>query len=567
MSMLSVLKGAKLRGSQRQRMLLENRSEGESSVRPCPRHKGLEEAQARLAAIVESSNDAIIGKSLDGKITSWNLGAEKIFGYTSTEAIGQPGSILLPEGRAGEERDILTQISLGQRVNRIESERVRKDGTRIQVSLTISPIKDSSGKVIGASKIARDITERKQQEEELRQAKEAAEAANRAKSAFLANMSHEIRTPMNAILGFSQLMGREANLTPLQKQYLETINRNGEHLLALINDILEMSKIEAGKSRLNLEASDFHVLLEDLEAMFRPRAESKQLRFNVERSATLPRVLEMDENKVRQIFINLLGNAVKFTTQGFVALRVESQPTTESDWYRIVSEVQDTGPGISESEARETLFGPFAQAEAGQRSRGGTGLGLAISREFARLMGGDITVTSQYGKGSIFRVELLLKASPDKLLRESKDEGSLPRFQLGNLRPRLLVVDDLKDNRMLISRMVDGAGLEFREAINGREAIQIYETWKPNLIIMDMRMPVLDGYDAIRHIRASAEGKKVKILGITASAFDENRARVMATGADDFLAKPFRVEDLFHKIGTLLNLELVSGNASAGSAV
>ena len=394
--------------------------------------------------------------------------------------------------------------------------------------------------------------------EGLLRAKEAAEAANRAKSAFLANMSHEIRTPMNAILGFSQLLLRTSTLTPLQSQYLDTINRSGEHLLALINDILAMSKIEAGRVTLNPTTFDIHGLLADLESMFRLRTEAKHLRFSVESSPQMPRLVVADEAKLRGVLINLLSNAVKFTHQGQITLRVWAESAAESD-RRLLVEIEDMGVGISAEEIGR-LFEQFEQTQSGRDAGTGTGLGLAISRKFVRLMGGDLTVRSQVGKGSIFRFAIPLGLGKEDDLAFLR-KRAIPRRVL-SLRPgtppcRVLVVDDVEDNRVLLARMLGAVGFETRQAFNGAEGVAQFAAWQPHLILMDKRMPVMDGHQAIDRIRARAGGQGVRIILLTASAFEENRQEALAAGADDFLGKPFRESELLEKIETLLGVEYV----------
>lgn len=421
-----------------------------------------------------------------------------------------------------------------------------------EYEISVSPLFDANGQLFGSVHINHDISEKKRTEA-LRIAKEAAETANRAKSAFLANMSHEIRTPMNAILGFSQLMRRDPDLTPTQRQHLETISRSGEHLLTLINDILEMSKIEAGRLTLHQEPFDLHALLRDIETLFRLRTDAKKLTFSVAFNGDIPQCVKGDEGKLRQILINILGNAVKFTEEGGIVLRLRASGE-QAARFRLMAEVEDTGPGIPAEELNR-LFKPFVQSTVGIRSQGGTGLGLAISREYVQMMGGDFTVQSVVGAGSVFRFDLLLEETDGLSVTPKEAHRRVLRLAPAQRPLRILIADDKRDNRELLVQLLQAVGFDILAVANGAEALQEFLRWRPDLILMDTHMPVMDGMEAIRHIRQSESAKEVRIISVTASAFSENRREMLAAGADDFIGKPFREEELFEKMGKLLHIE------------
>ena len=385
-----------------------------------------------------------------------------------------------------------------------------------------------------------------------------AETANRSKSLFLANMSHELRTPLNAILGFSQLMVRDVMITPQQKDSLAIINRSGEHLLNLINDVLEMSKIEAGRIVVNSASFDLHQLLQTMSEMFQIRAEAKQLYLNFVLADDLPRYIVSDCRKLRQVLINLLSNAVKFTHIGGVTLRVTRDRSISNQAHnpvRLLFEVADTGKGIASNEISK-LFQPFVQTLVGIESEGGTGLGLAISRQFVQLLGGDIQVSSEVGKGSTFYfdLEVQLVRSPTRDNITSKKQ--IIAIASGQPSYRILVVDDCQENRDLLTQLLQTVGFSTRTANNGKEAIELWQEWHPHLIWMDIRMPVMDGYTATQKIKQNQQpNKPTIIIALTASAFDEQKEKILAAGCDDFVSKPFQEQVVFDKMTKYLGVE------------
>ncbi len=529
------------------------------------RKKAEEELKLRnvlLSTQQEVTIDGILVVDENGKILSFNRRFVEMWGI--------PSDVI--ESRSDERalESVLSKLVEPQQfINKVKYlYEHRQETSRDEIALVdgrtfdrySGPMLGADGRYYGRVWYFRDISERKEMERNLSRAKEAAEAASRAKGGFLANMSHEIRTPLNAILGFSQLMLRDSDLTAQQREHLDIINRSGEHLLALINDILEMSKIEAGRATLNPVTFDLHALLSDLQAMLRVRTEPKGLSLSLSVAADMPRYIVTDEGKLRQVLINLLGNAVKFTEQGGIGLRARVIRET-ADAFRLGFEVADSGIGIP-ADKLSAVFEAFEQAGA-TKAEGGTGLGLAISRQFVRLMGGDLRVSSELGTGSVFSFEVDAGRGLGDAVPSKSAVQRVIGLKPGTAPTRIAIVDDKKYNRQLLAKLLATVGFEVREAADGQEALALLSEWRPALMLMDMRMPVMDGYEATRRIKAMPDGGNTLIVGVTASAFEEKKNEVLAAGVDGFLAKPFKEEQLFGVIHDLLGIEYEYAAAEA----
>lgn len=390
---------------------------------------------------------------------------------------------------------------------------------------------------------------------ERKRAEDAAEAASRAKTAFLAHMSHEIRTPLNAILGYAQILQRDPALDPRQREAVATIGSSGAHLFGLIDDVLDLSKIESGKLELQVGSFSLSELIGRIEGMFQHRCDQKRLALEVVRTGDLETAVQGDEGKLRQVLINLLGNAVKFTDVGFVRLSV-----SRKDESRVRIEVTDSGPGIAE-EDRERVFRPFEQTEDGQ-NRGGTGLGLSISERFIRLMGGQLGVETDVGGGSLFHFEVPLPGAQEA--PPSSEDGVWHGHLAEGEAVKALVVDDVIENRQVLAAMLASIGCTVRTSASGEEALLEVDAWVPDIVFMDVWMPGAGGIATTQKILAAKRG--IKVVAHSASAFEQDQKRYLEAGFDDFFAKPFRWDRVCGSLSKLLGVKFEADNVGATEA-
>jgi PAS domain S-box-containing protein len=425
------------------------------------------------------------------------------------------------------------------------------NGEEVIFSSNKLPFIDQNNEVIGTIGTSVNITERLKSTEKLKIATEEAISANLSKSVFLSNMSHEIRTPLNAILGYSQLLQDDDNLTKGQYENLKTINRSGEHLLALINDILDMSKIEAGRITLKNADFNFSAVLKDVERLFKFKAAEKNIQLDIINVNYVPEIIFADESKIRQVIINLIGNAIKFTPEGFVQISVEN---LEGNFIKVG--VKDSGIGILKEE-QESVFRPFEQAKKGVKVSGGTGLGLAISKKFSNLMEGDITIESDYGKGSEFIFVFKYDES-----EQSNEKEEIEELKVVSLTPemkglKLAIVDDRFENRDILFQKLNPLGFDIQQAENGLDAVELYKKWKPDIILLDVVMPKLNGIEATRQILQLRGDHDVKIFIISASALESEQQEVMNIGATAFIKKPVHFVDLLTELVDKGNVEFI----------
>ena len=529
------------------------------------REQALRESETRFRLAFDHANTGMCLVDLQGRLFQVNDKMSEIFGYSREELEGMTVNDLIGPEEAVLSPTFIERAVGGRGDSGIFEKRYRHRQGHVVHGLVASALaRDAQGQPLYFILQVQDIGERKRHEQELLQARDAAEAANRTKSVFLANMSHEIRTPLNAVLGCAQVLARDATLNDDQRQSLHSIQRAGEHLLTLINDILDLAKIEAGRLTLRHETFDLEALTQDLEQLFQEQVRRRGVALEF-RIRIPSRTVRGDVTKLRQVLINLLGNALKFTPAGRVSLWI-APPAADDGRLRF--DVIDTGVGIAPTD-QARIFEPFIQSDDGQRLPGGTGLGLAVSRRLVQLMGGALTlVRSAPGQGSQFSFVLRLPpAAEDR-------PGAVPQAPVIGLVPgqpgcRILIVDDLADNRAPLRALLESLNaaadppiLEVREAADGREAVAVWEDWQPRLIFMDLRMPVMSGEEATRRIKArmterAAAAAPTAVVALTASAFEEDRESILAGGCAAFARKPFQAEEVFDLLERLAGVRFI----------
>jgi len=515
-------------------------------------------AQFYLSALVGSADDAIISKTLNGIVTSWNQGAEKIFGYRADEMIGQPVTKLIPSDHPNEEPRILERLRRGERIEHYETQRLRKDGRIIDVSITVSPIRNKDGAIIGASKIAREVTERKRVEarerDALRQAEIAraqAEQASQSKDEFLATLSHELRTPLTAILGWVRMLGTGKLDSQAQKKAIDVIERNVKAQAQLVEDLLDVSRIISGKFRVEVKSVQPSTVIDAALDALRPAADAKEIRLQIVADSAAGPVLG-DFHRLQQAVWNLLSNAIKFTPKGG---RVLVELARVSSHVEI--SVTDNGIGIR-NDFLPYIFNRFSQADASPtRTYGGLGLGLAITKSIVELHGGSIAAASSgEGRGATFTMKLPLAASrrdrralsdPDLSLATSL-EGPIELVGL-----RILVVDDEIDTCDMLRFLFERCGAQVQTATSAKDAFGIVEVWNPDVLVSDIGMPEVDGYELIRRIRAqgSARNTKLPAVALTALTRIDDRVKALAAGYQMHVAKPVEPVELLTVVASL----------------
>ncbi|MBT4643800.1 MAG: PAS domain S-box protein [Deltaproteobacteria bacterium] len=532
------------------------------------------ESEERFRAIFNNAPVGIIQADLNGNTIVSNLEYQRMLGYTQYDLNKMKFVDYTHPEDAAFSCDQYKQLASGAIDHyQLEKQYFHHKGHFIWVNIYAALIKDDNDEPQSTITMAVDVTGRKQDETELKkyreeleelvhhrtkeliEAKEMADSANQAKSEFLANMSHELRTPLNAIMGYSQIMQREKTLTDTQKNRLNIINQSGKHLLSLINDVLEMARIESGRASVVKKGFNLFELLKTLENSFSLKAKEKGLIliFNFEKGT--PQNIITDEGKLRQILYNLISNAIKFTDKGEVTIGVRFLYVTEAEQF-LEFEIKDTGPGIASNEYKK-LFSAFEQTQSGQQKQEGTGLGLAISQKFANILGGEIRFSSQEGLGSIFRVRIKVMTAKSDWVSPKKPNRQVVGLQPDQKRFLILIVEDDDNSRNILADTIKFAGFDVIEASNGQEGINLFRFRQPDLIFMDMRMPLMDGFQATQDIKNTNGKKSPPIIAVTAIAFEEDKVKVLESGCDGYIRKPVQANEIYDALHKYLGVQFV----------
>ncbi len=508
-------------------------------------------SEEKYRELVQNAMSIILRLDSSGNITFFNEYAQEFFGYTEKEIIGKKavGTIVPVTETSGRNLETMIRdiLHCPGKYACNENENIRRDGTRVWIAWTNKAVSGSNGRDNEILCVGADITDRKNAETELQKAKDAAENANHAKSEFLANMSHEIRTPMNAILGFTDLLCSLVN-EETQKSYLEAIRSGGDNLLKLINDILDLAKIEAGRIDIQREPVELKAVFFEISHIFSLQTSEKQLEFITEISSDIPDTLLLDEVRFRQIIINLVGNAVKFTEKGHIKLSAKAIPR-DKDKIDLIIAVEDTGIGIS-LKSQDEIFEAFRQQDFQiTKKYGGTGLGLTISKHLAEIMNGMAELKSVPGKGSVFEIKLRDVQVVSPVSKTEKETG-FDDIVFEN--SEILIVDDERISRILVKKFLSDKHIKVTEAENGKECLLILEQCRPDIVMMDLRMPVMDGFEALKQIRADERLKHIPVVAYTTSTLDMEKVKIRQSGFDGHLVKPAKKNELLRELARFI---------------
>lgn len=512
--------------------------------------QNLGELKTLLASIVENTDDAIIAKDLKGNILSWNKGAEKLYGYTKDMVKGKHISIIVPDEDKNELGDIFEKINSGKPIENFETRRLHKDGSIIEVSMNVSPIKNDLGEVIGASKIARDITRIHNIQKDLIRSKDEAEKANLAKSEFLSRMSHELRTPMNAILGFTQLleMNADSKLSDIEKRNLGLVSSAGKHLLELINEVLDLSSIESGNIKLSIDTVDMAPIVDNVISFSKSLAGEKGISLEYQKIPDDCCFIEADPLRFKQVVLNLVSNAIKYNKpNGSVIVSFE---IIDNSMRRLG--IRDTGHGIPEDK-KDKLFKPFERFDVDAELIEGVGIGLTISKQLIELMNGTVGFETKEGEGSYFYIDIPVSVKAPLPIQVEENTGSIQLPLTNNNKKTILYIEDIPANVELVRQILNHRGeINLLSAYTALAGIELAQSVTPDLILMDIHMPGMDGLTAFQKLQTLKETKDIPVIALTADAMDVDIKKALNMGFKEYLTKPIDVPKFLETIDTFI---------------